>query len=748
MSHSGTPDEVMDVDVLDVSDFRFEGGTAGSVAEEIAAQAAAGYSTAVLHLNGPLQARAVPFNPAIRRCIDTGLARLVLPHQRVRAKVVVARHPAVLQHADVELAGVETEQLVVVVNAAPHDIDGYEHYRVDAVCAAGVRHFGVEPRWAPIGPLVRRVIAPDLASRQLFDDDWVNIIDVDAWAVPRTGWVSDRPVIGRHSRDNPQKWPAELATLQQVYPTDGSVRVRVLGGVAPATALLGELPDSWEVWPFGALDPRDFLSRIDFFVYYHDPRWTEAFGRTTLEALASGAVAILPPHFAVLFGDAARYAEPDQVRPLIDELYADRAAYEEQSATGRSVARRRFGHEAHVARLSELIGPPTGGRRDSQPEAPVRTSPSETPLRSREPESRPGAGRPARVLMISSNGTGMGHLTRLLAYSQRAPAGLRPYFLSLSQAVPVVTRFGHPYEYVPSMQPTGLEPERWHEYFRARVSEAVERLRPAAVVFDGTWPYKGIPEVRSEHPDVPWIWSRRGMWYRGQNRDQLAKADWFDQVIEPGDLAAPADQGVTTAEPAVRIGPVTLLDPDDLDDSEAARRALGIDAQMPTALVTLGAGNINDPTSATRITVDAIRALGLRICVTRPEIAERGGAAAPDVDVVSVYPLSRHYRAFDVAVSAAGYNSFHELLRFGVPTLFLPNLDTALDDQRSRARYAADQGWAHSLDKAEPENVRKLVGDLLENGSAMVERVRAADPGNGASAAMEAITDLADRRRP
>lgn len=745
MAWSETAAEVVEVDVLDVSDLRFEGGTSGSVAEEIRAQAAAGYSTAVLHLDGPLQARVAPFNPEIRACIDNGQARLVLPHQRVRAKVVVVRHPAVVQHATAELAGVETGHLVVVVNAAPHDIDGFEHYRVEAVREAGVRLFGVEPRWAPIGPLVRDAIAAELTGHQLTDEDWGNVIDVDGWAVPRTGWVSDRPVIGRHSRDSAQKWPADAATLGHVYPTDGSMRVRVLGGAGPAEGLLGEIPDSWEVLPFGAMSPRDFLARIDFFVYFHHPRWVEAFGRTTLEALASGAVAILPPPFEALFGEAARYAEPGQVRPLIEGLYADRAGYQEQSAKGQRVVRRRFGHQVHVARLEALVGPPPAAdRADHEPGV---GEGAERVRTARPPAARPRRREPAPVLLISSNGTGMGHLTRLLAYAQRAPAGVRPYFLSLSQAVPVVGGFGHPYEYLPSMAPTGLSPEHWHMYFRARTSEAVERLQPAVVVFDGTWPYKGIPGVRDDHPHVPWVWSRRGMWYQGQNRDQLAKAGWFDLVVEPGDFAAPADRGVTAGAPATRVGAVTLLDPEDLSDRAAARRTLGLDPAAPTALVTLGAGNINDATSTTRMVVDALRALGLRICVTRPEIAERGGVVDPDVDVVSSYPLSRHCRAFDLAVSAAGYNSFHELLRFGVPTLFLPNPNTALDDQRTRARYAADQGWAHSLDEPEPHAIRKLLGDLLENGSSMVGKVQAADPGNGAGPAMAAVTELVRRWR-
>lgn len=349
---------------------------------------------------------------------------------------------------------------------------------------------------------------------------------------------------------------------------------------------------------------------------------------------------------------------------------------------------------------------------------------------------------PGTVLMVSSNGTGMGHLTRLLAYSRKAPIGVRPYFVSLSQAVPIVAEFGFPYEYVPSAIPTGMAPARWRTYLGRRLAEAIERLEPRVVVFDGTWAYEAIDDVRVRYRDVRWVWSRRGMWYRGLNRDQLAKSAWFDEVLEPGDLSSPADSGVTAGDEAIRVGPVTLLDRDEIVSRDEARSALGIDTDARTALVTLGAGNINDATSATRIVIDALRKLDLDVCVTVPAIAERAGTDDEHVHLISAYPLSRYLRAFDVAVSAAGYNSFHELLRFGVPTLFLPNLETSLDDQRTRANYAASQGWAHSLDRPEPESVREALDDLLQNGGAMVAKVADADPGNGAAAAMELVASF------
>ena len=713
------------VDVLVVSDLRFPGGTSHSVAEEITAQAQAGWSTGLVHLNGPLLSKVRAVNPRIRDQLRRGAATLFVGDRSIRAKVVVVRHPGVLQAAAEQLPPIETENVVLVANAPPIDIDGHRHYRPAVVDQIVRDRFGVAAVWAPIGPLVREAIASDVAPGGLREQDWVNIIDVDAWRVHRPGWQSDRPVIGRHSRGSPQKWPTDSKVIEAVYPLDGSAIVKILGGADPVLDVLGYLPSSWRVIPFGAMEPRDFLAQLDFFAYYHHPAWVEAFGRNILEALASGLPAILPPHFRPLFGDAASYAEPADVPSLVRRLYGDRAAYEDIAARAESAVRARFGYQAHHARLAELIGRP------------------ETPAQQPKPTSprRAAASRPT-LMLISSNGSGMGHLTRLLAYARRAEPDLTPHFVSLSQAVGVVAQFGYSFEYVPSARATGLSSRRWHELFAERVADAVTRHRPAVVVFDGTWPYTGIPRVREAHPDARWVWSRRGMWRRGKSVEQIAKAAWFDLVLAPGELAAAYDRGPTARADGIRLGPVTLLDGDELDDRDTARRALGLPPDRPLALVALGAGNINDTSHETGAIVAALRRLGVDICVTQTEIAalDRGQAG---VHVVREFPLSRRFRAFDLAVSASGYNSFHELLRFGIPTLFIPNQDTALDDQQGRARFASDRGLAHMLGRVSVDRATSLLSDLLQRGPEMVAKVASVDSSNGATDAVTQLRALA-----
>ncbi len=342
---------------------------------------------------------------------------------------------------------------------------------------------------------------------------------------------------------------------------------------------------------------------------------------------------------------------------------------------------------------------------------------------------------PLTVLLLSSNGAGMGHLTRLLAYGRRLPLEVRRHVVSLSQAVPAVAADGLTWEYLPSQGASGLRPATWRALFAERVAEVLERVDPDVLVFDGTHPYAGLDVALASHPRTRAVWSRRGMWKPGLNAAQLQKTAWFDSVIEPMDLAADADTGETaTATDAVRVRPVTLLDPQDLSQRAAARHALGLPADGRLALVSLGAGNINDTNDEVGAAAAALQDRGIGVCVTAPSIAERAYAGA-EVHLVRHFPLSQHFRAFDYAVVAAGYNSFHEALRFGVPALLVPNTSTSLDDQVRRARYAARRGWALTANTLTGGRAPQLVAELIDRGPELAARARADDPGNGAAEA-------------
>lgn len=384
-----------------------------------------------------------------------------------------------------------------------------------------------------------------------------------------------------------------------------------------------------------------------------------------------------------------------------------------------------------VQRMRQLIGPPSGRPKTRR----IRALP-----------------RPV-VLFASSNGAGLGHLTRLMSMARRT-VDVQPVFFTLSQAVPVVRAMQFPCEYFASAGYSGMPTAIWNRLYAQRLGELIETYRPKAVVFDGTYPFQGLVDVANRWPDVPFVWSRRGMWIEGRGAlGSVERARHFRLVIEPGELASEFDRGLTASRrgEALQVAPVVLLDREELLPADEARAHLGLASDRPAVLVTLGAGNINDVVS----TVDlVVRELALhrdaQVCVTSSIIADRQASTVADsIHTISEYPLSRSLRAFDCAVSASGYNSFHELVAFGVPTLFLPNLETSLDDQVGRARSAARSGVGLWLEEeADDASLRASLAALLDPERRAQMRTRCAEvwPGNGAADAMRAIEALAGLR--
>ncbi|NDK30739.1 glycosyltransferase [Nesterenkonia haasae] len=347
-------DPVRRVDVAIVSDFRLRGGTTASIAEEVRAQSAAGLTTALIHAQSAVTTTVTGFSRHIQSVMGLPGVHIVSPRAELDVGVVVIRHPTVIGTSAAKFGKISTDRMVIVANHPAIDADETWHYSVRGVGDKAFEKFGVQAEWAPISPVVRASIlaqkAPDV---NLTDQDWANIFGHEVVTTPRTGFVTERPVIGRHSRPDKEKWPATARDIRAAYPESTHYQVEVLGGAAVPEEILGEVPGTWHVQPFGSEAPDEFLQRIDFWVYMHHPGWKEAFGRAIMEALAAGCLVVLPHYLEEIFGAAAVYAEPGEVTGLIDQYWMDRDAFLEQSRRGQQFAVD-HGPGRHLERLRSL----------------------------------------------------------------------------------------------------------------------------------------------------------------------------------------------------------------------------------------------------------------------------------------------------------------------------------------------------------------------------------------------------------
>jgi hypothetical protein len=359
------------------------------------------------------------------------------------------------------------------------------------------------------------------------------------------------------------------------------------------------------------------------------------------------------------------------------------------------------------------------------------------------------SGTPPRIILATSNGTGMGHLARQAAVALALSGPVEPIVFSLSQAVHVVTHHGLRAEYCPSHHRNWMPHLSWHGYLKDRLSALIHETQAKVLAFDGVAPYLGLLRARAEHPDVVFVWIRRGLWRARANRRALAARPFFDLVVEPGDLAAAADRGPTATLPdAVRVPPITMAEVDPPLSRQEAAAALGLDPDRPTALVTLGAGSINDTRTPGMAAIRAFLATpDWQIAVIRAPLALAGvgeGAATRVHELVGVYPLARYLAAFDAAVGAAGYNTVHELLLAGIPTLLVPNPATATDDQMGRARYLGAGKLALCVENDSPEAIARGVARLVDPAvrSDLAQACKALPTSTGASATAKLLAEL------
>ncbi|MCB1885860.1 MAG: glycosyltransferase [Geminicoccaceae bacterium] len=727
-------------DIVLVGDPRFPGGTASAMAEEAAAAARAGYRVGLVAAESSVLRFPHPFNPKLRALIDGGALALVPPGARAAAGLALLHGPFAAGLLPFAGLGLRAERRLLVLHQPPADAGGRPYYDLARVRVHAEEMLDGAVTLAPVGPLVRAQLDALPERPPMLPFDWHNVIDGDAWAGPLRRPGRGRCVVGRHSRPDPQKWPGTRDAILAAYPDDGRFLVRVLGGGPYLEAILGRYPANWEVLPFGAVDPAQFLKGLDLFVYLHRDDWVEAFGYAVIEAMASGLPCILDERLAPLFGEAALCLPPERAADAALALFHDPARYHAQALAGMDLVAERFSRAALARRLHGLVGPPA-----------ARPVPASTDAATGAPVV---VGRARlRALFLSSNGVGMGHLTRLLAVARRLPPHVQPVFATMSQAIGVVDAMGYMVEHLPFHRYLGCDVAAWNRHLRDEIGELIAAYRPAVLVFDGNGPYQGLIDACDRHPQIWRVWCRRGMWGPGTGETFIRREKHFDAVLEPADLAEAFDRGPTPSSRARtrRVEPMRLLDEEDCLPRAEARAELGLDPDRPAVLVQLGSGNNFAYETVRRLVLERLAAGGgVQVVLAEWLIAENGTGLLPEgVRRLRAYPFARLFDAFDASVAAVGYNGFHECVQAGLPTLFIPNENPEQDDQLGRARFAERHGLALALRAHEVYAVAPAIERLLDPGEqrAMRGRCEAFRRPNGALEAARFVEELCHLRR-
>ena len=351
------------------------------------------------------------------------------------------------------------------------------------------------------------------------------------------------------------------------------------------------------------------------------------------------------------------------------------------------------------------------------------------------------------VVLFNINGSGMGHLSTCIAYANRLRGRARPVFFSLASAIETIHEMGFEADYFVSRFWSRASAWSWDQQLALRLGLLFERVRPQVVVFDGTWPYRGLLHAARAYGVPHVVWSNLVLYMKGMRPVPVPESD-FDLVIRLGEIGS--SFGIEQAGPKTRtvtLPPVTMFRDDELLSHDAARAALGLDRDRRYALFSLGPGNLKDVSSIGRGLIDVVKERGYTVVWAQAPISVRDVELPADVTPISVYPLVRYMRAFDVYVGAAGYNSCCEVLQSGLPALFVPNTLVS-DDQTRRAELVAETAPAVVSTCESAEQRERAVHRLMELRDSGPPGQQSLDLGGAQHAADEILALIgADERR-
>lgn len=355
------------------------------------------------------------------------------------------------------------------------------------------------------------------------------------------------------------------------------------------------------------------------------------------------------------------------------------------------------------------------------------------------------------VLFVTSNGAGLGHLSRLLAIAKNLGDNIRAEFLTMSKAYRTFGNSGYVVHYFPSAEAAEIPAPQWNRKFTHYFTDLVRERMPSVVVFDGTWVYHGLTEA-CRALGIPLVWVQRGNWRPEVDQRSIQRhnaGSVADEVILPGDFAVQEHVEVGDDVPTVRVGPIALVRREQMFSREEALNKLGLEHSGKYILANLGGGILGDFVDVLTLLHGTVEELGKpwKLVTVKSPLSVAGGSSPNSSPQVSMYPIAQYANAFEFVVSASGYNSVQESISLGIPSVFVPNEAAVTDDQAARALGASDKGWA--LSARDNSELRNAVLELAKPNqlNQLREQLDAVQEATGAAEAAEALTSIISRSR-
>lgn len=363
---------------------------------------------------------------------------------------------------------------------------------------------------------------------------------------------------------------------------------------------------------------------------------------------------------------------------------------------------------------------------------------------SRPAASSPSHGSPSQTVFLPTNGVGLGHAQRCVLIAREMPKSGPVSFAAFPSCVELIERHGIPCRPLVQKSPAHADPFANDIVNHRRLGRW---LAPGdRLVFDGVYVFDSIYRTIQER-DLDAVWIRRGLWRAHQtNSSALGREHVFSRVIVPEEAFAELNQHYSFGAHIHHVGPIVQKATTSAAQVRSVRRAIArhIGRDFDRLVVSMLGGGVaadRGPQIQTIAAALEARSDTLHLVVVWP-----GAQVAPglmlwrNTRVVRSLAALALAQAADLVVSAAGYNSFHEVIYHRIPTLFIPQTAPYMDDQERRAQAAADRGLAEMVLPDDLMMLQRRLGLLLAGDGTAALRQRMSDivlprPGNAAAAA-------------
>lgn len=362
-----------------------------------------------------------------------------------------------------------------------------------------------------------------------------------------------------------------------------------------------------------------------------------------------------------------------------------------------------------------------------------------------------------RIVHHNINGGGVGHLTRGVAIARNirnltAARGIRAeiFFLTTSEAGGLLFAESFPAFKMPSREILNQSGIAIHDFAATALKWTrcvLELLEPDLIIVD-TFPagcYDELPQNLSLCKKKVII--HRPVHFANLDKDIFYRSlSLYDSIIVPETSeTSPHDLPTELAGRAEHFGPVLSREPTELLSRLESRSRLGIDAGQSVVYLTAGGGGDDGARRQLQDVYEAVRTLErIRFVIGAGALYRGERILAPNVTWLANENAFELMPGFDAAISAAGYNSFNELMFAGVPTIFLPQKKWA-DDQLSRAERAHMAGAASVFETTPSANIlRDTLLGWLDAGKNQAGRTAAKNlvPRNYAADIAEHVINL------